>query len=150
MNKLVFPKKGGFVKGCFGECALVPLFCTVVPFFTLFPVGGFRNAGFCTLVPVFVPSFWSLGSGVVPANQTEESEVRELLGKESELVPEPPFVCKIYINSLKEGVPEPVPDSFLESSRTGATPNGVWEHLPKSPFWKPPFANPRIIAKWGV
>ena len=58
-----------------------------------------------------------LGSGVVPANQTEESEVRELSGKQSELVLENPFACKCYTKPLKKGVPELIPDSFPESSR---------------------------------
>ena len=36
------------------------------------------------------------GSCVVLANQNEDSEVRELSGKEAELVPEHHFACKGY------------------------------------------------------
>ena len=39
-------------------------------------------------------------------------------GSSPELVPEPPFACKYYTKPLKEGVPELIPDSFLESLQT--------------------------------
>ena len=44
-------------------------------------------------------------SGVVPANQTEESEVRfaNFRGRSRELVPEPPFACRSYTRPLKKG-----------------------------------------------
>ena len=62
--------------------------------------------------------FLSLFSGGVPANQTEESEVHELLGKKSGTGSEPPFAGKYFSKALKEGVAELIPNSFPESSRT--------------------------------
>ena len=55
------PKKQGKVerkqKGGFGECALVPGFCAVVPFFVpSFQFLASRNTGFCALVPFLVLS----------------------------------------------------------------------------------------------
>ena len=66
----------------------------------------------------------SSGSGVVLANQTKESEVRELSGKESGTGSETPFACKCYTKPLKKRVPELIPDSFPESSRTSLS--SVW------------------------
>ena len=72
---------------------------------------------------------------MVPANQTEESEVRELSGKESgtgsdvrELLGEGvwnwfrnPFLLVNAIQTPLKGVLKLVPDSFLESSRNCST-----------------------------
>ena len=63
-------------------------------------------------------------SGVVPANQTEESEVRELSGKESGTGSGTPSCLKIYTKFKQKGVPELIPDSFPESSRTSLS--SVW------------------------
>ena len=51
-QKVERKQKGGFVKGWFGECTLVPLFCTVVPFFVPSFRFWYRRSVFCTLVPV--------------------------------------------------------------------------------------------------
>ena len=53
---------------------------------------------------------------MVPAKHTEESEVRELSGKESGTGFGTPFPCKYYTKPLKKGVPELILDSFSESS----------------------------------
>ena len=42
-------------------------------------------------------------SGVVPANQTKESEVRELSGRSPELVLERPFACEFYTKPIEKG-----------------------------------------------
>ena len=65
-----------------------------------------------------------LVSGVVPANQTEESEIRELSGKESGTGSGTPFCLFFFPEPLKNGVPERIPDFFLESSRTSLS--SVW------------------------
>ena len=70
-------------------------------------------------------------SGVAPANQTEESEVRELFGKESGICSGTPLFGVLHSIDKQKGVPEPVPDSFPGSSQTllssvwfaGATPD---------------------------
>ena len=69
---------------------------------------------------------------MVPANQTEESEVRALSRKESGAgsgtpishvnVTQTPF--KSYAEPLQKEVPELIPDSFPESSRTSLS--SVW------------------------
>ena len=52
-------------------------------------------------------------SGVVLANQTEESEVRELSGKESGMRSRTPFASVNTLqNHFKKGVLERIPDSF--------------------------------------
>ena len=56
-----------------------------------------------------------LSSGVAPANQTKESEVCELPGKESGTGFRNPLLLQ---NPPKRGVPEQILDSFPESSRT--------------------------------
>ena len=67
---------------------------------------------------------WAQGlrfPGVVPANQTEESEVREFSGKESgtdSRTPTPFLLVDIIQNRQKGGVPELIPDSLPASSRT--------------------------------
>ena len=53
-------------------------------------------------------------SGVVPANQTEDSEVRDLSGRSPELVPDPTFKVGLHRVYKEKGLPEPVPDSFLK------------------------------------
>ena len=58
------------------------------------------------------------------ANQTKKSEVRELSEKESGTGSGTPFASKCYIKPLEKGVPELIPDSFLESSRTSRS--SVW------------------------
>ena len=78
------------------------------------------------------PDFLLL-SGVAPANQTEGSEVRKLSGKESGTGSGAPFCLHVNViqNPLNRSVPELIPDSFPESSRTslssvlfaGATPD---------------------------
>ena len=58
-------------------------------------------------------------SGVVPANQTEESEVRELSGRGPELVPEPSFACKCDAKKpLTKGVPQLISGLLSGSSWT--------------------------------
>ena len=57
------------------------------------------------------PAVWrdNVLSGVVPANRTEESEVRELLGKESGISSET-RPLRNFVRIYKQmGVPEPVP-----------------------------------------
>ena len=69
-----------------------------------------HNRHCCKEVSRYIPS------GVVLANQ---SEVRELSGKESGTGSGYPLcACKFYMKSLKKGIPELIPDSFPESSRT--------------------------------
>ena len=75
-----------------------------------------RSSRFCA-AEVHIVNL-KFGSGVAPANQTEESEVRELSGKESGTGSGTPFACKCYTKPLKKRVPELIPDSFPESSRT--------------------------------
>ena len=82
--------------------------------------------GLCLFVPC-LERLRSLGQyglklfKTVPANQTEESEVRELF---RELVPQPLFDGVVYTICKQNGVLEPVPDSFPETSRTSLS--SVW------------------------
>ena len=63
-------------------------------------------------------------SGVALANQTEVSEVRELSGNESGISSGNPLLSGFVQSYKQKGVPEPVPDSFPESSRTSLS--SVW------------------------
>ena len=64
---------------------------------------------------------------MAPANQTKESEVPEVSGKESGTGSGTPFACKDYTKPLKGGVPELIPDSFPESRE----PDFLWFGLPQ-------------------
>ena len=63
--------------------------------------------------------------------QTKPKKARfaNFRGRIPELVPEPPFPCKYYTKLLKKGVPELIPDSFPESSRTSFLRFGLPELL---------------------
>ena len=74
---------------------------TINHFFLQLCLGAFLLViGACLLTG---GTFLLLTSGVVPANQTEESEVRKLSGKESRTGSGTPFACKYYTKPPQEG-----------------------------------------------
>ena len=80
-------------------------------------------------------------SEVALANQTKESEVCELSGNDSRTGSGTPFCLNAIQNRLTKGVPELIPDSVPESSRTsllfGFGKRGLLE---KGSFQKSPFS----------
>ena len=83
---------------------------------------------------------WKLGSGVAPANQTEESEVCELPAKEPRTGSEIPFCLQILYKTPKKGVSgtnsgllpgkfSNVEDHFLRFGLPELLLIGAW-HLP--------------------
>ena len=95
-------QKGGFViKGGFGECSLVPVLGTVVPFLLYLRSGfWYRRSAFCTLVPVWgvqehlpKPPFWKPPFNLRTPECGKESPEKcaLLLGKECKTDPSEPF-----------------------------------------------------------